>query len=58
MKGEKETTTVRIPSHIREELSKEAESIGISLNSYILTAIHAGRKHINATPSVSLHIQQ
>lgn len=48
MKGEKETTTIRIPTRNLEAMQKEASEIGLSLNSYMLMAIHLGRKVLNS----------
>lgn len=41
---QKETTTIRLPPQIKAEMQEEAESYGISLNSYMLTAMKLGRK--------------
>ena len=55
---EKETTTIRIPKNIRDTMQKEAESMGISLNSYFLVAVNMGRKILNYNITVSLDIPE
>ena len=55
---EKETTTIRIPREIMEDMRKEAESIGLSVNSYMLVAIAYGRKLLNAAPSLRIDIPE
>lgn len=52
----KETTTLRIPTSIREEMQREAEQMGISLNSYFLVVANMGRKVINSDITVSLDV--
>jgi len=52
MKGDKETTTIRIPVDNLQEMQKEAKVIGISLNSYMLMAMHTGRKVLNSNITV------
>ena len=47
MKVDKETTTLRIPIDILEEMRKEATKVGTSLNDYMLTAMYLGRKALN-----------
>jgi hypothetical protein len=42
------TTTIRIPTSNLDEMQKESAEIGISLNTYMLTAIHIGRKALNS----------
>jgi Arc-like DNA binding domain. len=51
---EKDTTTLRIPRDIRDTMQKEAEEMGISLNSYFLVAANMGRKLLNCRVSFSL----
>ena len=55
---EKETTTIRIPQEIMENMRKEAESIGLSVNSYMLVAIAYGRKLLNSVPNLKIDIPQ
>lgn len=52
-KSYKETTTLRIPTNIREEMQREAEQMGISLNSYFLVVANIGRKVLNCDVTVS-----
>lgn len=39
MKGEREQTTIRLPSELKERIQKEADSIGISFNAAIIVLI-------------------
>lgn len=54
MATDKETTTLRIPKDIRDAMQKEAEAMGISLNSYFLVAANMGRRMLNCNVTVSL----
>lgn len=40
----KEQTTIRLPKELKEELQREADRMGISFNSYLLTLIDKGRR--------------
>jgi hypothetical protein len=51
---DKDTTTIRIPKDIRNMMQKEADAMGISLNSYYLVAASIGRKVLNSSVTVSL----
>ena len=51
---DKETTTIRIPKDIRDTMQKEAEAMGISLNSYLLVTANMGRRVLNCEVTVSL----
>lgn len=44
-KPEREQTTIRLPIKLKEELQREADRKGISLNAYILILIDIGRQH-------------
>ncbi|MDR2982741.1 MAG: type II toxin-antitoxin system HicB family antitoxin [Puniceicoccales bacterium] len=37
---EREQTTLRLPPALKEELAREAQGLGISLNDYLLSIIH------------------
>lgn len=39
--------TIRFPNEVLEEIKKESNEIGSSLNSYILVLIDLGRKSFN-----------
>lgn len=48
MKDEKETTTLRVPVNILRDIKNEASQAGLSANSYMLLAIHLGRKALSS----------
>ena len=41
---EREQTTIRLPSGLLEQLKREAEELGMSLNGYMLWLIDKGRQ--------------
>lgn len=55
---DKDTTTLRIPKDIREAMQREADAMGISLNSYFLVVANMGRKVVNSSVTVSLDALQ
>lgn len=40
----REQTTIRLPSELKEQLQKEADEMGRSFNGYVLSLIEKGRK--------------
>jgi len=55
---EKETTTIRVPDTIMQEIRQEAADMGLSTNSYMLAAISMGRRILNANPALRLDAPQ
>lgn len=55
---DKETTTIRIPTDIKEEMVKEAKEYGISLNSYLLMTSGIGRKALKLNPLLFQSIRE
>lgn len=41
---EKEQTTIRLPSELKEALMREAQEKGFSFNEYLLLLIHKARQ--------------
>jgi hypothetical protein len=58
MENTKITTTIRVPLSNIEAIQKESDEMGLSLNSYMLLAIHMGRKILNSNISVCQHIPE
>lgn len=40
----REQTTIRLPAELKEQLQREADRMGISLNDYLLRLIIRGRQ--------------
>jgi len=40
---EREQTTIRLPSELKEALQREAQEKGMSFNDYVLSLIHKAR---------------
>ena len=43
---EREQTTIRLPSELKEKLQREAERLGVSFNAYLLLLIDKGRQYL------------
>lgn len=43
--SDREQITIRLPSELKEQLQKEADEIGVSLNELIIKLIRIGLEH-------------
>lgn len=43
--SDREQTTIRLPSELKEQLQKQAGKMGISFNDLIIKLLHIGKEH-------------
>lgn len=50
-------TTVRFPDEVYDAVQREAYEVGASINSYLMTLIHLGRKTMNCAGTIENECQ-